>query len=216
MRAAGEDVASEIEAFIRQKGVTRLPAAFAAESTGRLSDADRQVLHARAPVDQIVSSQQLKAVKRQLQTETDPAMRAELQRRMDSYHKAHGLKIAAAKRRAAAEREAAAALPKPRIERKEPPMPVTALARATAPALQPVSQPAEPYVIEKGIPVAAPITARGASRFPFEKMEIGDSFLVTDLPRKLVWQSAYTAGKRLGRTFVTRKLAEGIRIWRVA
>ena len=68
------------------------------------------------------------------------------------------------------------------------------------------------YKIDKGIPV--PTT--GKSRYPWNDMEIGDSFLVTephDVQR--VRQRAFEASRRLNRKFITRsEEPKSVRIWR--
>jgi hypothetical protein len=79
-----------------------------------------------------------------------------------------------------------------------------------APAVPaPLSMP----VIEKGIPLPA-ITH--PSRWPFSRMEIGDSFFIPSSSCKSLSSSAHEAAKRLNRKFTRRKVAGGIRVWRTA
>lgn len=66
--------------------------------------------------------------------------------------------------------------------------------------------------IDKG--VAVPPYHKGKKLYPFEKMEIGDSFLVTNRPRQQMSEHASRYGKRLGRCFEVRTVSEGVRVWR--
>ena len=64
--------------------------------------------------------------------------------------------------------------------------------------------------IDKGIPMPG--------KFPFEKMEVGDSFVIPHTARRA---SVYIAAKRFaaehGVKFATRKLPDGtLRCWRIA
>lgn len=65
--------------------------------------------------------------------------------------------------------------------------------------------------IEKNIPI--PIKCY--SRYPFSEMEIGDSFLVHSALIKSIRTDAYMAGKRLSKKFSTRRVSDGVRIWRI-
>ncbi len=51
-------------------------------------------------------------------------------------------------------------------------------------------------------------------KYPFKKMEIGDSFQ-TDLKRERVAKAAYIYGLRNDKKFATRKLPSGCRCWRI-
>ena len=65
-------------------------------------------------------------------------------------------------------------------------------------------------IIEKNVPVPK----RG--KLPFKKMEIGDSvFFGADESPKKMQVYAHTYGNQLGRKFITRKEAGGMRIWRI-
>jgi hypothetical protein len=67
--------------------------------------------------------------------------------------------------------------------------------------------------IEKGVPFAAP---NYASKWPFAKMEVGDSFLVPlELKSKCV-NSASQFGGRNNMKFSIRKTPDGYRCWRIA
>lgn len=50
---------------------------------------------------------------------------------------------------------------------------------------------------------------------PYDKMEVGDSFLVTNLGLQRICNANYIYGRKSGKKFTARKLAEGIRVWRV-
>jgi hypothetical protein len=63
--------------------------------------------------------------------------------------------------------------------------------------------------VEKGIPLPR--------RFPFDQMEVGDSFAVPpDVHRTTVSIAALRYGRKHGMTFVTRMVADRtLRCWRV-
>jgi hypothetical protein len=70
------------------------------------------------------------------------------------------------------------------------------------------------YVIEKNIPL---VNKTGPKpHFPFLEMELGDSFLVADVEKRKVYSAGHAAGKALNRTFKTRTVEGGVRVWRVA
>ena len=79
-----------------------------------------------------------------------------------------------------------------------------------------------PFVrIEDGIPIPQSKSARGRPDSDFQKtltaMEVGQSFLVPeDINRSIVSSSlTYNAKKNEGRKYITRKVKEGVRVWRV-
>jgi hypothetical protein len=77
--------------------------------------------------------------------------------------------------------------------------------------------------IEQGVPVPVPSRrVRGQSKYPFLKMEVGDSFFVASEPgRMLATQQAIRAAMRKGLSlrshlkFTTRRVEGGIRCWRM-
>lgn len=69
------------------------------------------------------------------------------------------------------------------------------------------------YTIEKNVPI--PPYSK-AARFPYERLEVGDSFLVTDVKLTSVCNSNYRIGKRLNRKFTARQEESGVRVWRVS
>lgn len=71
------------------------------------------------------------------------------------------------------------------------------------------------YEIEKGIPVAE--IQLVDPRYPFEKMEVGDSFFVKHegKSRNAVSAAVYYYEQKLGRDFAQRKVEGGFRIWRI-
>ena len=58
--------------------------------------------------------------------------------------------------------------------------------------------------------------ARVVYAYPYEEMDIGDSFVVPVEARAKVLNANYRAGKRLGRVFIARTEGESIRVWRQA
>lgn len=75
------------------------------------------------------------------------------------------------------------------------------------------------YKIEKNIPIATKQLPPRA-KYPFAKLEIGDSFLVKPSDRK-TYVNLYQAIQRCKRQsppplkFITRRTENGIRCWRV-
>ena len=68
--------------------------------------------------------------------------------------------------------------------------------------------------IEKGIPI--PAGQQGAPRkYPFDEMEIGDSFLVAEEKIRSVRALASLAKKKNGMKVATRKVDGGFRVWRI-
>ena len=67
--------------------------------------------------------------------------------------------------------------------------------------------------IEHGIPLPP---ARNKCRYPYKQMAINDSFFVPDAGQNEIANQAHRWSKKLGRTFVTRKRAGGVRVWRIA
>lgn len=70
--------------------------------------------------------------------------------------------------------------------------------------------------VDKGIPI--PDRQRGGGKYPWGTLDVGDSFFVEgDAKRVKALQGAVSnVGRRLGRTFTTRRLDNGVRIWRTA
>jgi hypothetical protein len=58
--------------------------------------------------------------------------------------------------------------------------------------------------------------ARVVYAYPYEEMDVGDSFVVPVEARAKVLNANYRAGKRLGRVFIARTESETIRVWRQA
>jgi hypothetical protein len=52
--------------------------------------------------------------------------------------------------------------------------------------------------------------------YPYEEMDVGDSFVVPVASRARVLNANYRAGKRLGKAFIARTEGENIRVWRTA
>jgi hypothetical protein len=67
--------------------------------------------------------------------------------------------------------------------------------------------------IERGIPL--PKKKKRAAVYPFDLMNVGDSFLVSKEKIKAVRQAVIAIPKD-GRKFVTRTMPNGLRVWRVA
>lgn len=70
------------------------------------------------------------------------------------------------------------------------------------------------FHIEKGIPVPKMTGAGRKTKYPFESMQVGDSFFVKDGAVKTLSRSCGTYGKRLERKFTSRTVDGGARVWR--
>jgi len=71
------------------------------------------------------------------------------------------------------------------------------------------------FKIEKGVPVPPPKSGRYA-KYPFAKMDIGDSFFASEHPTKVRPAASWWANRHAGFKFQTRKEGDGVRVWRVA
>ena len=75
------------------------------------------------------------------------------------------------------------------------------------------------FTIEKGVPIP-PKPTNGDGRkpiYPFLQLAIGDSIFVACDKHKHrnVKACAYNAGRKHGRKFVVRAVADGVRVWRI-
>ena len=68
-------------------------------------------------------------------------------------------------------------------------------------------------VLESGVQMPK---ARVVYAYPYEDMDVGDSFCVPLEARAKVLNANYRAGKRLQRVFVARTEGDLIRVWRMA
>jgi hypothetical protein len=73
--------------------------------------------------------------------------------------------------------------------------------------------------VQSGIPIPDinrnPPTRRH-SKYPWHTMNVGDSFFAPNVTVKGFAGTAYSAGKRHGRTYVARTMDGGVRVWRTA
>ena len=67
--------------------------------------------------------------------------------------------------------------------------------------------------IESGVPAPK---MRVVYAYPYEDMDVGDSFCVPLEARAKVLNANYRAGKRLGRVFTAKTEGEQVRVWRTA
>jgi len=66
-------------------------------------------------------------------------------------------------------------------------------------------------VMESGIQMPKP---RVVYAYPYEDMDVGDSFVVPLEARAKVLNANYRAGKRLGRVFTAKTEGDQVRVWR--
>ena len=67
--------------------------------------------------------------------------------------------------------------------------------------------------LERGIGMPIP---RVVYSYPYEEMDVGDSFTVPVAARQKVLNANYRAGKRLGLRFMAKTEGDVVRVWRVA
>ena len=72
------------------------------------------------------------------------------------------------------------------------------------------------YVIEKNVPLVQKNRGGRKEKYPFRQMEVGDSFVVRGGIVSSMRVTLRFAGLRHGRTFKTRAVEGGVRVWRVA
>jgi len=71
------------------------------------------------------------------------------------------------------------------------------------------------FVVEKGIPLVG--DGRGRQKnYPFENMNVGDSFAFPKEIRVSVARAAHYHGKSKGKMFTTRAVDGAYRCWRIA
>lgn len=75
----------------------------------------------------------------------------------------------------------------------------------------------EEIKIESGIPIPeSHAHHKGQSKYPFSKLQVGESFLFPDHVNRTNAESAKSRkGRLLNRKFVVRKTEDGLRCWRV-
>lgn len=98
------------------------------------------------------------------------------------------------------------------------PIPLPISSPPAAPQMEDESMTADSdaYVIEQGVPMPSKMAGRG-HKYPFQQMEVGDSFLAPLADRSRISSRATITGKRNGLAFSVRKVgSEQIRIWRTA
>lgn len=68
------------------------------------------------------------------------------------------------------------------------------------------------YVIEKNVPM--PVSRQGKKRWPFDNMEVGDSFGFEPENQKKVAGAASAHGRAYGKKFSVQQTESGPRCWR--
>lgn len=67
--------------------------------------------------------------------------------------------------------------------------------------------------VDKGIPAPQP---REVVEYPYEQMDVGDSFFVEGGTLNRMCYRNRRAGEKLGWRFTVRKVEGGVRVWRVS
>lgn len=71
------------------------------------------------------------------------------------------------------------------------------------------------YAVEKGIPIPKPKSGGAPSKYPWDQLAVGDSFLVPDKTKKTFSSQLLYRGKRNGCKYIARDVEGGVRVWRV-
>lgn len=71
----------------------------------------------------------------------------------------------------------------------------------------------EVIAVERGVGMPSP---RVVYAYPYEAMDVGDSFTVPVAARQKVLNANWRAGKRLGMRFEARTEGDVVRVWRTA
>lgn len=70
------------------------------------------------------------------------------------------------------------------------------------------------FEIEKGIPV--PTTRQGNYKYPWDEMEVGDSFFIKGKVRAQIAPSIKRIEVTRGVKFTAHQVEDGLRVWRIA
>jgi hypothetical protein len=76
----------------------------------------------------------------------------------------------------------------------------------------------EYYTIESGIPVPDIDMTTAKTHYPWDKMSVGDSFLVKGEARdkyKTAISASGHRGKKYGEAYTARYVSGGLRVWRI-
>lgn len=75
--------------------------------------------------------------------------------------------------------------------------------------------------IEKGVPIPNKCANSGNKKYPYESMQVGDSFMIAlkkddySYTQNQARASAKSASERTGHKYTTRRVEGGVRVWRV-
>ena len=81
--------------------------------------------------------------------------------------------------------------------------------------VRPVLDVVGQFVVEKGVPLIPGKTESGRGKYPFNKMEVGDSFLFTG-KRSSIGSAACYAAMKFSSKYSIRTVKGGFRVWRVS
>ena len=71
------------------------------------------------------------------------------------------------------------------------------------------------YEIEKGIPLPKGTHGRQCP-YPLDKLNVGESFLITADSREYVSAKCSRYGRQHGKKFATKQVDGGVRVWRIS
>jgi hypothetical protein len=72
------------------------------------------------------------------------------------------------------------------------------------------------FKIEKNVAVPASVRTGGKSKYPWNEMDVGDSFFVPGAKVETFYTLTATQNKKdAGRRFIARKVDDGVRVWRI-
>ena len=70
-------------------------------------------------------------------------------------------------------------------------------------------------MIDKGIAIPE-IKRKNRTSYPYDAMDVGDSFFAPGTKITVMCNLQYRIGKRTGRKFTARREGNGVRVWRIA
>jgi hypothetical protein len=68
------------------------------------------------------------------------------------------------------------------------------------------------FTLERGLDIP---NRRTSPKYPYDQLELGDSFYIQDAELSKVCNANYREWRRTGKKFTARKVDQGVRVWRI-
>jgi hypothetical protein len=72
------------------------------------------------------------------------------------------------------------------------------------------------YEVQKNIPIPSAAKTDKRKKYPFDEMDVGDSFFVANMTARALSNSSQWHANKTGKKFTCATEADGARCWRVA